>query len=73
MAPNSGTLAPNMGSVIQLENVGGALFNKGKRELLALLFTHPDKSFYLRQIVKLLGMGQGVVQGEPSRLSEAGS
>src|SRR6266487_5654010 len=60
-----------MGSTILVENIGVALFSKGRRELLALLFTHSDRSFYLRQIIRLLGIGQGVVQRELSRLSKA--
>src|SRR5204863_4901143 len=69
--PNKGTIEPIMGSDSTVETIGAALFNKGRRELLALLFTHPDGSFYLRQIVRVLGIGQGVVQRELSRLSEA--
>ncbi len=60
-----------MGSTILVENVGAALFSKGRRELLGLLFTHPERTFYLRQIVRVLGIGQGAVQRELSRLSEA--
>jgi predicted nucleotidyltransferase len=60
-----------MGSAV-LDHLGAALFNKGRRELLALLFTDPERSFYLRQIVRVLGIGQGAVQRELLRLSEAG-
>jgi len=70
--PKRGTIAPTMGSVFGVESIGTALFSKGRRELLALLFSHPDRSFYLRQIVRVLGIGQGVVQRELARLSEAG-
>lgn len=69
--PNIGSIVPRMGSASSTENIGAALWSKGRRELLALLFTHPDRSFYLRQIVRLLGSGQGVVQRELSRLSKA--
>ena len=61
-----------MGSMRSIEDASTALFTKAKRELLALLFTQPDRTFYLRQIVRVLGMGQGVVQRELSRLSAAG-
>src|SRR2546421_6281413 len=60
-----------MGSGFLVENIGAALFSKGRRELLALLFTHPERTFYLRQIIRVLGIGQGAVQRELSRLSEA--
>jgi predicted nucleotidyltransferase len=61
-----------MGSVDANGGIGSALFSKGRRELLALLFSHPEKSFYLRQVVRVLGIGQGVVQRELARLSDAG-
>jgi predicted nucleotidyltransferase len=60
-----------MGSAFLVQKVGTALFSKGRRELLALLFTHPERTFYLRQIVRVLGIGQGAAQRELSRLSEA--
>jgi len=60
-----------MGSVA-VDNIGPALFSRGRRELLGLLFSNAEKSFYLRQIVRVLGIGQGAVQRELSRLSNAG-
>jgi predicted nucleotidyltransferase len=60
-----------MGAFLNGDHAGAALFSKGRRELLALLFTNPERSFYLRQITRVLGMGQGVVQRELSRLSRA--
>ena len=60
-----------MGPASPVEGIGSALFSKGRRELLGLLFSNVEKSFYLRQIVRMLGIGQGVVQRELSRLSEA--
>ena len=61
-----------MGAIMASDKISSALFTKGRRELLALLFSHPDLSFYLRQIARVLGTGQGVVQRELSRLSQAG-
>ena len=60
-----------MGSIC-FDHIGPALFSRGRRELLGLLFSNAEKSFYLRQIVRVLGIGQGVVQRELSRLSDAG-
>jgi len=51
---------------------GAALFGKSKRALLALFYLQPERSFYLRQITRRLGMGQGAVQRELARLAEAG-
>lgn len=48
-----------------------ALFGKTKRGVLALLLTNPQESFYLRQIVRSAGLGQGAVQRELQHLTEA--
>ena len=54
------------------DQLASALFGKTKRAVLALLLTHPQESFYLRQIVRSAGLGQGAVQRELQRLTEAG-
>ena len=48
------------------QSVGSALFGKTQRALLALCFVRPEESFYLRQIVRLAGVGQGAAQRELS-------
>jgi predicted nucleotidyltransferase len=53
------------------DNLSSALFGKTRRAILALLFSHPDESYYLRQIVRLVRAGQGAVQRELQRLSGA--
>jgi predicted nucleotidyltransferase len=55
-----------------MASLSSALFGKTKRAILALLFSRPDDSFYLRQIVRLVGAGQGGVQRELQRLADAG-
>ncbi len=52
--------------------VGTALFGKTQRALLALFFVRPGQSFYLRQIVRTAGIGQGAAQRELARWVEAG-
>jgi predicted nucleotidyltransferase len=54
------------------ENLTSALFGKARRTLLAVLYSRPDESFYLRQLVRMTGAGQGAVQRELKQLSEAG-
>lgn len=49
-----------------------ALFGKTRKAVLALLYAHPDGSFYLRQVARATGAGQGAVQRELRRLVEAG-
>jgi uncharacterized protein len=48
------------------------LFGKSRRAVLALLFSHADESFYLRQIEKLTGVAAGPLQRELKQLTEAG-
>jgi len=39
---------------------------------LALLFSHADQSFYLREIARMVGTGHGAVQRELAQLLKAG-
>ena len=48
------------------------LFGKTRRAVLSLLYTHPDESFYLRQVTRVAGSGMGSVQRELKALSDAG-
>jgi predicted nucleotidyltransferase len=66
-----GTKEPNMGAINQA-NLSSALFGKARRAVLALLFVHPEESFYQRQIARTAGVGMGVVQRELQRLAHAG-
>jgi uncharacterized protein len=61
-----------MGTGTADAGLSSALFGRTKRAILALLFSHPDESFYLRQIVRIVAAGQGGVQRELQRLAEAG-
>jgi predicted nucleotidyltransferase len=60
-----------MGTILG-ENLSSALFGKTRRTILALLFTHPERSFYVREIVQASKSGVGAVQRELSRLAETG-
>jgi predicted nucleotidyltransferase len=51
---------------------GAALFGKVRSAILGLLFSHADESFYLREIARRTGRGQGAVQRELARLLKAG-
>jgi DNA-binding HxlR family transcriptional regulator len=49
------------------------LFGKGRGALLALLYGHPDQSFYYRQITRHLGnISAGTLQRELETLSHLG-
>jgi predicted transcriptional regulator len=52
--------------------LSAALFGKARRAILGLLFSRTDESFYLRQIARLVKGGQGAVQRELKRLTDAG-
>ena len=61
-----------MGTPTPEKGLASALFGKTRKTVLALLYAHPDRSFYLRQIARATGAGQGAVQRELGRLGEAG-
>ena len=49
------------------------LFGKGRGAILALLYGHPDQSFYYRQITRQLdGVSDGALQRELNTLSRLG-
>jgi DNA-binding transcriptional ArsR family regulator len=49
-----------------------ALFTRTRAAVLALFLLNPRQRFYLREVVRRLGMGQGTVQKELARLRRAG-
>jgi predicted nucleotidyltransferase len=53
-------------------SIASALFGQVRRKVLALLFGHPEESFYLREIVRAAGSGTGAVQRELEQLTSAG-
>jgi hypothetical protein len=53
-------------------SIGDALFTKVQQKVLALFFGQPDKSFYLREVVRLAGMGTGVISRELGKLTDSG-
>ncbi len=48
------------------------LFTKTQRDLYALLFGQPGRSFYTNELIRALGGGAGAVQRELSRLVRSG-
>jgi predicted transcriptional regulator len=61
-----------MSTEIKAIGILEALFGKTRRSILALLFNHPDDSYFLRKILRLTGVSPGAGQRELKRLSEAG-
>jgi predicted nucleotidyltransferase len=52
--------------------IGDVLFTRTQQRVLGLLFSRPEQSFYLNEIVRLAGVGKGTVKRELERLSQAG-
>jgi predicted nucleotidyltransferase len=61
-----------MGTNEKQGDLAAALFGKTRREVLALLFSHADESFYLREVVRRVRAGTGAVQRELQRLADVG-
>jgi predicted nucleotidyltransferase len=53
-------------------DVSSVLFGQTRRRVLGLLFGHPERSFYLREVVRLTGSALGAVQRELERLWRSG-
>jgi predicted nucleotidyltransferase len=52
--------------------LSATLFSRTREGVLALLYGHPDRAFYLREIVELTRLGIGQVEREVGQLSAAG-
>ncbi len=52
--------------------LAAALFGKTRQAVLALFFGHSDESFYVREVVRLVGAGHGAVQRELRQLAASG-
>jgi predicted nucleotidyltransferase len=59
-------------SALVADPVASALFPASRRAVLAVLYGKPDRPFFLREIIEILGMGSGQIQRELTRLSGAG-
>src|SRR5215475_14913834 len=69
--PNLGTILPNMGTIHSV-SLSDALFSKVQQRVLALIFTHPERSFYISEIVRKVRSGVGAVERELSKLERSG-
>jgi predicted nucleotidyltransferase len=61
-----------MSAINITDNLSATLFGKTRRAILALLYSHADESFYLRQIARTADVGMGAVQRELKNLSKTG-
>ena len=72
IVPISGTIVLNMSTTHTDDTVLSNLFGKTRRSILALLYSHPDESFYVRQILRIAGIAPGAGHRELKWLSETG-
>lgn len=55
-----------------MDGPAAVLFGKTRRRLLGWLFTHPDESFYVRELVRITGAAQGAISGDLEKLAATG-
>jgi predicted nucleotidyltransferase len=53
-------------------NLSSALFSNVQQRVLALIFGHPERSFYTSEIVRSVHSGRGAVERELARLEQTG-
>jgi predicted nucleotidyltransferase len=61
-----------MGTMPQAISLSNALFSKVQQRVLALIYGHPQRSFYTSEIVRTVQSGSGAVERELSRLERSG-
>jgi len=52
--------------------IADALFPKVAQRVLAALYGNPDKSFYTKELIRLVDSGTGAVHRELKKLTDAG-
>jgi predicted nucleotidyltransferase len=57
---------------MEVVSISNALFSKVQQRVLALIFGHPQRSFYTSEIVRNVRSGTGAVERELSRLQSSG-
>lgn len=55
-----------------MSQLGDALFTITQQKVLGLLFTRPEKSFYMKEIIRSTGMGVATIKRELDRMLSAG-
>src|SRR2546423_2959892 len=61
-----------MGRALDPIGLADALFSKVQQRVLALIFGHPERSFYASEIMRTVRSGTGAVERELSRLERSG-
>ena len=71
VVPIWGTIVLAMGTSLG-NSIGSVLFGTTRKAVLALLFCHSDRSFYVREILQSVKTGSGAVQRELAKLTSCG-
>jgi len=58
--------------MMETVSLSNALFSKVQQRVLALIFGHPERSFYASEIVRTVRSGTGAVERELARLRSSG-
>jgi predicted nucleotidyltransferase len=61
-----------MGMNSKIMSLSDALFSKVQQRVLALIFGHPERSFYASEIMRNVNSGVGAVERELSKLERSG-
>jgi predicted nucleotidyltransferase len=61
-----------MGTMSSAVSLSNALFSKVQQRVLALIFSHPERSFYTSEIVRHVDCGVGAVDRELAKLEHSG-
>jgi predicted nucleotidyltransferase len=61
-----------MGTKPRTVSLSNALFSKVQQRVLALIFSHPERSFYTSEIMRNVGSGVGAVARQLSKLERSG-
>jgi predicted nucleotidyltransferase len=70
--PQSGSYITHIGvDPMEALSISNALFSKVQQRVLALIFGHPERSFYTSEIVRRIHSGTGAVERELSRLERS--
>ena len=51
-----------------MSNLANALFTTTQQRVLGLLYTHPEKSYYTKEIIRSTGMGVATIKRELDRM-----
>jgi predicted nucleotidyltransferase len=72
LIPESGMIAPEMGTQVARSGLADVLFTPVQGRVLGLLFGQPDRRFQSAELIRIAGSGTGAVHRQVSRLADVG-